>query len=69
MQPEHHKDPRAAAPGQRGGQKRMAFDENTHSAPDVATPHSALKRLDRLVGTWQMGVELPALTRTTSADA
>ncbi len=24
MQPEHHKDPHAAALGQRGGQKRMA---------------------------------------------
>src|ERR1700694_4107163 len=33
----------------------MALDDNAHSSPDAATPHPALERLDRLVGTWQIG--------------
>ncbi len=39
----------------------MAFDENGHgdNAPNAAIPHPALKRLDRLVGTWQIQGRTP----------
>lgn len=42
MQPEHQKDPRAAALGQRGGQKRMA-QLNTQERSALAK-HAALAR-------------------------